>query len=110
MNSDKLNNWPTLLANFGVVIGLVLLIYELRLYQNLAETEASVRRLEQMNIAQVELATNELIIPIREKAIAEGAQSLSLIELRRLQTWAESNSKQTTIDWRKRQDTLEATV
>lgn len=40
-----------------------------------------------MNIAQIELATNELIIPIRERTIAEGAQSLSLIELRRLQSW-----------------------
>lgn len=90
LNSDKLNNWLTLLANFGVVIGLAVLIYELRLSQNLAETEASVRRLDQMQIAQVELATNELIIPIREKAIAEGAQSLSLIELRRLQAWEEA--------------------
>ena len=87
MNSDQANKWLTLLANFGVVIGLALLIYELRLSQNLAETEAAVRRLDQMNIAQVELATNELIVPIREKALAEGAQSLSLIERSRLQAW-----------------------
>ena len=87
MNSDKANKWLTLLANFGVVIGLALLIYELRLSQNLAETEATVRRLDQMQIANVELATAEFIIPLREKAIADGAQSLSLIELRRLQAW-----------------------
>ncbi len=30
MDSEKLNNWLRLLANFGVVIGLALLIYELR--------------------------------------------------------------------------------
>lgn len=87
MNSDGANKWLTLLANFGVVIGLALLIYELRLSQKLAETEATVRRLDQMQIANVELATAEFIIPLREKAIADSAQSLSLIELRRLQAW-----------------------
>ena len=87
MNSDQANKWLTLFANFGVVIGLALLIYELRLSQNLAETEASVRRLDQMQMAQVVMATDEIIVPLREKAIAEGVESLSLIELRRLQAW-----------------------
>ncbi len=43
MNSEKLSNWLTLLVNIGVVIGLALLIYELRESQNLAETGAAVR-------------------------------------------------------------------
>jgi hypothetical protein len=87
LNSDQANKWLTLLANFGVVIGLALLIYELRLSQNLAETEASVRRLDQMQMTQVIMATDDVIVPLREKAIAEGVESLSLIEFRRLQAW-----------------------
>lgn len=30
MNSDNLNKWLSLLANFGVVLGLILLVYELQ--------------------------------------------------------------------------------
>ena len=40
MSSNKLNQWLTLLANIGVVIGLALLIYELRESQNLAECKS----------------------------------------------------------------------
>ncbi len=43
MNSERLNTWLTLLANFGVIVGLGVLIYEVR--QNneltLAEIEQS---------------------------------------------------------------------
>lgn len=42
MDSEKLNSWLTLTANFGVVIGIALLVYELRETQNLTETEAAV--------------------------------------------------------------------
>ena len=30
MNSDRLNNWLTLVANMGVLLGLVVLVYEVR--------------------------------------------------------------------------------
>lgn len=87
LDSDKVNRWLTLIANIGVVIGLALLIVELRQAQNLAETEAAVRRLDQMQAAQLEFATSDYLVPIKEKAKAEGVQSLSQVELRRLQTW-----------------------
>ena len=90
MNSEKLNRWLTLLANIGVVIGLALLIYEVRQSQNLAETEAEVRRLDQMQVAQVEIATSELLAAIRVKALSEGVESLTSVELYKLRQWENS--------------------
>jgi hypothetical protein len=90
MNSEKLNSWLTLLANIAVAIGLALLIYELRQSQNLAETEAAVRRLDQMQLARVEIATSEMLASIRVKAWSEGVESLTSVELYKLQQWESS--------------------
>ena len=90
MNAEKLNRWLTLLANIGVVIGLALLIYEVRQSQNLAETEAAVRRLDQMQVAQVEMATSEFLSAIRVKALSEGVESLTPTELYKLRQWENS--------------------
>jgi hypothetical protein len=90
MDSEKVNRWLALLANFGVVIGLVLLAYELQQTQNLAETEAAVRRLSQIQEARVAFATSEFLPPIRVKARTEGVQALSAVELDRLQDWESS--------------------
>ena len=87
MESDRVNRWLTLVANIGVAIGLVLLIFEFRESRNLAETEAAVRRLDQIQIAQLELATSEFLVPIRVKARSEGVESLTDVELQRLQLW-----------------------
>ena len=87
MNSDKLNSWLTLLANFGVVIGLALLIFELRQTQHLAETEAAVRRLDQMQEAQKDFAMSESLAAISVKARTVGVDSLSADEIRRLASW-----------------------
>ena len=90
MNSEKLNRWLTLLANIGVVIGLALLAYEVRESQNLAETEAAVRRLDQIQAAQVEMATSEFLASIRVKATSEGVDSLTPVELYKLRQWESS--------------------
>ena len=75
------------MANVGVVVGLALLIVELRQAQNLAETQAAVRRLEQMQVAQVQYATSDYLAPIRVKAKAEGVQALTGEELERIRMW-----------------------
>jgi hypothetical protein len=90
LNSDKLNNWLTLLANVGVVIGLALLIYELRQSQDLAETNAAVRRYDQIQLAQVAMATSESLAAIKVKALSDGVESLTAVELYRLQRWENS--------------------
>jgi len=87
MNSKKLNSWLAVLANFGVVIGLVLLAYELREAQHFAETEAAVRRLDQMQEAQREMALSESLANIRVRAQSGAIESLSADELYRLQRW-----------------------
>ena len=90
MKSEKLNSWLALLANFGVVIGLALLFYELRETQSLAETEASVRRLNQMQEAQTAFALSDTVAALQVKAESKGVDSLSPVELRRLQYWEQS--------------------
>lgn len=90
MSSDKLNSWLTLLANFGVVLGLALLIFELRQTQHLAETEATVRRLSQMQEAQTNFALSDSLPPIIVKARSEGVGSLTPEELIRLRNWESS--------------------
>ena len=87
MDSEKLNSWLRLLANFGVVIGLALLIFELRQTQHIVETQATVQRLNQMQEAQVNFAISESLAPISVKANADGIQSLSESEFSRLQAW-----------------------
>ena len=90
MHSEKINKWLTLTANFGVIVGLALLIYELRESQNLAETDAAVRRLNQMQEARVEMAVSDSLPAIRVKARTEGVDTLNPVELYRLQTWESS--------------------
>jgi hypothetical protein len=44
MNMDKLNRWLTLIANFGVLIGIIVVAVELRQTQTAMEGEASTMR------------------------------------------------------------------
>ena len=90
MNSDKLNSRLALLANFGVVIGLLLLAYELREAQNFAETQAAVQRFDQMQLAQTEMAMSESLGRIRVQAKSDGVHSLTPEEFYRLQRWEQS--------------------
>jgi hypothetical protein len=87
MDSGKLNNWLTLLANFGVVIGLALLIYELQQTQHIVETQAAVERQDQMQEAMVSFAVSESLALIVAKANSDGVEALSEDEFLRLQNW-----------------------
>lgn len=90
MNSEKLNTWLTLFANFGVLIGIALLVYELRQTQHLSETESAVRRFEQMQIAHTEMALSESLAGIRVRALSQGVDSLDPVERYRLRMWEQS--------------------
>jgi len=90
MDSEKLNRWLALVANFGVVAGLGLLVFELRETQNFAETEASVRRLNQMQEAQTAMALSDSLVEFQIRARTGGAGSLSPAELGRLRFWESS--------------------
>ena len=87
MDTDRLNRWLTLVANIGVVIGLAVLIYEIRVSQHLAETQALVRGGDRIQVAQVQMAMSESLPAIRVKARTEGVHTLTDVERYRLQTW-----------------------
>jgi hypothetical protein len=60
-------DWATLVANFGVVIGLVLLAYEVHQANKLAETEAYLGRLDQMQESADEFGESQFLPQIYEK-------------------------------------------
>jgi hypothetical protein len=68
-NSDQstARDWATLIANFGVVMGLVLLAYEVHQANKLAETDAYLDRLDQMQEAADEYAESQYLPQIYEK-------------------------------------------
>ena len=87
---DRINQWLTLAANVGVLIGLFLLVVELNQVTHLAETDAYVSRLNQIQEANVEFATSESLARIQVKARAEGVGTLDPVELRQLFFWENS--------------------
>lgn len=57
MNSDKINKWLTLGANIGVVLGLIVLIVEIR--QNASLTRMSMHAAKNSLLANIELSLSE---------------------------------------------------
>ena len=90
MDRGKLTEWFGLLTNIGVVIGLGILIYEVSLSTKLAEVEAHMGRLNQMQQAQLEFASSDYLPPITVKLNSDGLESLSPVELERLRWWENS--------------------
>ena len=80
MNLDRLNQWLTLLANFGVIGGLIFLGFEIR--QNTVAVQASAIQ-ESTSVAREQLlmyATNPSLIEL----ILTPNESLSEIQVRQL--------------------------
>jgi len=72
MNTDKLNKWLSLLANIGVVIGLALLIFEIRQNSELVRAQIHQARSDAYVSARQELADSEHIIVVWQKLEAAG--------------------------------------
>lgn len=87
MASSKLNEWLTLVANFGVVIGLFLLIFELNHSSQLAEVEAYQTRTRDIQELKLQLALSDSLPGILEKLESLGAEALTPVEFRRAQAW-----------------------
>ena len=90
MATTSLNERLSLFANLGVVIGLAILILEVSQANKLAETQAHVARLDQMQQARLALAESEFLPDLVAKASNEGVQSLSGVERIRLREWHQS--------------------
>ncbi len=76
MNSGKLSERITLIANIGVVIGLGILIYEVNLSTKLAVVGAHTGRLSQMEQAHTEFAISEYLPRISSYKAMESIRGL----------------------------------
>ena len=75
MSADNLNKWLTLLANIGVVIGLVLLIYEIRQNSELVRAQIHQARSDVYSTQRQDFANSEFLLPAYEKYRAAGGHS-----------------------------------
>jgi hypothetical protein len=90
VDTKVLNDRLTLIGNFGVLIGLAILIIEVNQANSLAETQAVALRLDQMQHAKLAFSESDYLPQIEMKYLAEGMQSLSALEIVRLGYWEES--------------------
>lgn len=90
MATASTNERLSLIANLGVLVGLVILILEVSQANKLAETQAYVGRLDQMQQARLIFAESEYLPDLDLKATDEGVQSLSEVERIRLREWYQS--------------------
>lgn len=67
MNTDKLNRWLALGANFGVLIGLILLVYEVRQNSALMRAQISMERTNTNMQILADFANGGDLIPIDVK-------------------------------------------
>ncbi len=87
MDVDKVNRWLMLIANFGVVIGLAVVIMELNHSTKLAETEAYIARTRTVGEDFSNLALSSDLAGILVRQRTEGLDSLSDEERLRLFGW-----------------------
>jgi hypothetical protein len=74
---ERLNQWLTLVANFGVVIGIVFLAYEMRLNTNAMLSGTAAQAVTNWNGIMMELATNPELV---DAALQLNERGLSFFE------------------------------
>jgi hypothetical protein len=91
---DKLNRWLTLLANTGVLVGIIFLAIEIRqntdnleMNRQIALAEAYSTRNNTVQSAQIEAAMSEDFADIYVKWQQSGSKSLSDAERFRVESW-----------------------
>ncbi len=87
MKFKVLNQWLTLVANFGVFAGLILLAFEVNQATKLATTEANVSRYFEIQQSAYDYALSDRLAEIEIKAKREGVSALTPVELARLTHW-----------------------
>jgi hypothetical protein len=88
MNSDKLNNWLTLGANIGVIIGLILLIVEIRQNTEMMRAQINQSRTEAAQSEQQATYNSDYMPAILTKV--DNGQELTDEELRRFRPYIRS--------------------
>jgi hypothetical protein len=87
MKLEKLNDWLSLVANIGVVVGIFALIAELNHSSRIAEVTAFQTRMTEIQEATVQLSLSEDLPAILVKIDNEGVSSLDEIEMIRAAGW-----------------------
>ena len=89
-------DWLTLITNLGVILGLILLAYEIREANKLATTEAYIERLNQMQQVSTDFSESEFMPSIYAKIgvpiwarneFPSDIDQLTVLELARLFSW-----------------------
>jgi len=75
MDTNKVNKWLSLLANVGVVIGLALLIFEIRQNSDLVRIQIHQARSDAWVAERQDLADSEFLLPALEKLRAAGGRA-----------------------------------
>ena len=90
MKTPRLNEWLSILANFGVLIGIFLLIAEVNHASRLAEAEGHQVRVKDIQELNMQLALSESLADIFVKESETGVESLTPSEFLRAQAWYSS--------------------
>jgi hypothetical protein len=69
---EKLNQWLTLVANFGVVVGIVFLAYEMRLNTDSMKSNTAAQSMAAWNAITMDAATNPELIADQLEANQNG--------------------------------------
>ena len=108
MNTDRLNRWLALGANVGVLIGLILLVYEVRQNSELMQAQISMERTNTNMQILADFANGGDLIPIDVKLReqAEGfpgtlgwSEILTAEEKRRYEFWMYVRLTELNNDW-----------
>jgi hypothetical protein len=108
VDTDKLNRWLALAANFGVLIGLILLVYEVRQNSDLMRAQISMERTNTNMQILADFANGGELIPIDVKLREEvkgfpkalgWSANLSTEERRRYEFWMFVRLVELNNDW-----------
>ena len=83
MDSDRINRWISLGANIGVIIGLIMLVIEVRHANNLAEASAYRSRGDEIQAAYQSVAMSSELAELLVKVDTQGIHALSDVEAKR---------------------------
>jgi len=86
-HSSKTNEWLSLIANIGVVIGIFVLVAEVNHASKLAEVGAYQTRMKDIQELNLQLALSETLADILNKSDADGVAALTPGEFSRAQSW-----------------------
>ena len=92
MNVEKLQGWLAILANIGVIAGLLLLVAEIDQANEQASSATYQNRIDQIDLSLQALAANEYLPEIYVKLEQNGISELTPGDLFRLRAWETARS------------------